>query len=791
MMSDNNVEKHTFAVDPHTREILEFDFVLEEVAAYCYSEEGARLLFEQPFYQSDEEIDRVHAKVHDLRRIMESGDETPDLAFPAITGAFEGVVKEGTSLEGSTLRDIAYFLSSAKRFANFALQTADEKTHSTLEDDLAEMPDLSEVIREVRHYIDDDGLVRESLPGISSIIRRLKESKAAVSSRANAYLHEKQELWQTDVPTERDGRTVLPMKADRRGGVRGIVRDVSPSGATVYIEPEDIVERNNAVFLLEHEYRAEAAKILRTCTRSVRAHLDEIRLTIDLVAWLDTLYARARYSHLHQCVAPESLGAGVRLKQARHPLLGNRAVPIDLEMPEGKRILVVTGPNAGGKTVALKTIGLFVLMNQFGLPIPASEWSAIDRFDSVYADIGDEQSIQESLSTFSGHMSNIGRFIERANRDSLVLLDELGSGTDPEEGSAIAMAILDSFIEKNATVVVTTHHGVLKNFGYSREEAVNASVAFDTETHKPTYRVVMGLPGESHAFDIAASSGIGRNIIEKSERYMDEHSTDISSIIRSISEKQHELEQQESDLEQQKNELNKKLRETDLHALRVKQREVELQSQGYRELTKQIEEYRSKLENLVRDLKSEGVDREKTREVKEYIGNMEKTAERQREQILEKKQELTPVETIEPGMDVYVGKSKQRGTVVRKAKKGYWLIATDKLKITVPEYEIRGVAEKSNKKPQISVSRSTLAEKPSYQLDVRGERLEEAVDAVSRQIDKALIANMHEFEIIHGHGEGILKRGIHDYLETSDSVTDFRFADPEQGGFGKTIVKIK
>ncbi|MBT3271779.1 MAG: endonuclease MutS2, partial [Spirochaetales bacterium] len=464
-------------------------------------------------------------------------------------------------------------------------------------------------------------------------------------------------------------------------------------------------------------------------------------------------------------------------------------VPIQVYLTE-ESVMIITGPNAGGKTVTLKTIGLFTLMNQFGMCIPAHEGSGLQIYRHVLSDIGDDQSIEESLSTYSGHMKNIARFTDIAGADALVLLDELGSGTDPEEGSALAMAVLDHFLSIHATVVTTTHQSVLKNYGFTKAGVINASVAFDPETHRPTYKIVPGLPGESHALDIAENSGMKAGILEVARRYLDEQSTDVAQIIREITQQQRKLDEKELDFSKKQGNLTERIRETDLKFLRLKQRETELRTQGYMELTKQLQDSRKQLENLVRELREGELTKDKTRAVKEFIDEMEGFVEREREEIQEVRRELSPVPEVQPGMEVLVGTSRQRGTVIRKAKKGYWVVATDKLRITVQETEMSAAAPREKKKAKVQVDRVSGADPAVFTLDLRGCRLQEALDQLERQIDRALMGNMIGFEVIHGHGEGVLKRGIQDRLRSHPAVKDFSFAAPEAGGFGKTVVHL-
>jgi DNA mismatch repair protein MutS2 len=521
------------------------------------------------------------------------------------------------------------------------------------------------------------------------------------------------------------------------------------------------------------------------------------------------------------------------------------------------RVVIVTGPNTGGKTVALKTVGLFALMNQFGLALPLAEGSSLPVFDGVFADIGDEQSISQSLSTFSAHMTNMAYITSLASERSLVLLDELGSGTDPEEGSAIAMSLLDHFIACRSRVIVTTHHGILKNFGYTKPGVVNASVDFDAKTLSPTYRIVLGIPGESHAIEIAARNGLPADIVARSRTYLDEERADVSELIKGLKSKHQELDQAEAARNKEEQRLRDDRRKSDLRELRLRQKELELREQGVGSLRRLLLESRKNLENLVRELREGELTREKTLKVKEFIADLERSTASENERLeLEEanlaelnekeREELTrlalqtpePKSTsrskkansrgdsagghengagkgragdypagkgaggseeiksrvpskVEPGIEVLVGTSRRRGLVLRSAKKGSWVVELGALKMTFPERELSPVAPSATPKAEITIMDLAPGAPAAFELNLRGMRLEEALDALRRQVDAAAMSGLYEFSIIHGKGDGILQKGVHEYLKSQKVVADYYFARPEDGGYGKTMVSLK
>ncbi len=363
--------------------------------------------------------------------------------------------------------------------------------------------------------------------------------------------------WQTTTPTQRDGRVVLPLKTQYKGRVQGIVHEMSSSGSTLFIEPLEVVEKNNAIVQEENLYRLEVRRILRELTAEVSRRASELDGFVGQVSALDTWLARARYAVLHDCRRADPHPDTVTLATARHPLLGSGVVPVSITVGGEQRVLIITGPNTGGKTVSLKTVGLLALMNQFGMEIPAGDGSALPLFHSIFADIGDEQSIQQSLSTFSGHVKNLSAIVQRAGARSLVLLDELGAGTDPQEGVALAMALLDHFMARGCIVMATTHHGILKNYGATRPGAQNASMGFDRDTLAPTYRILMGVPGESHALQIARRSGMPENVLRDAFSYLDDERTDISKLVSHLAERHQKLSVAEEEAKAREHELQR------------------------------------------------------------------------------------------------------------------------------------------------------------------------------------------------------------------------------------------
>ena len=559
---------------------------------------------------------------------------------------------------------------------------------------------------------------------------------------------------------------------------------------------------------------------------------------------LETIRARARYSVETQGYFAQEDPERIILKQARHPLLGAQAVPIDITLEGHTKTVIITGPNTGGKTVTLKTLGLFVLMNQFGLALPAAPGTMLPFCDGVYADIGDEQSLSQSLSTFSAHMSTIAAIIAHATDKSLVLLDELGAGTDPEEGSAMAMAILDHFMEKQVRLMVTTHQGSLKHYGYTQEQVENASVEFDAQTLSPTYRILMGVPGESRAVDMAARKGIPGTIISRARSYLQDERADVSALIRGLTMKHQELNAALERQQQEEQQLREERRQADLRELRLRQQEGELKAEGVRKLRRFLEESRKTLENLVREVKEGELSREKTVKVKQFLHDLETTVATEDAALQEDMRLLaaealdpqtalssipqapwglatqqrpetqdphhpSPSEapnplagnglherpspfSVKPGTPVLVGKYQRPGRVFRADKNGSWVVEIGSLKMSFPEQALYPFPA-AEEQPQPVIALPDLASdgSPRFELNLRGMRLEEAIEALRRQIDAAVLSGLREFSVIHGKGEGVLQQGVHTFLKEQSQVAEYYFSRPELGGFGRTQVVMK
>jgi len=786
-------------MDEHSIRLLEFNKIVSFLCRECLSTDGADYLKSQNIYTSKEEVFNNLSLAVAMRKVFESGENIPSVSFPDIKNPLRRISHGVSYLDTEELAHIGIYLESSRKLKKFIIKnTEDEKFKDILES----IPELPLAEREIFKRITKKGEIKEqSIPELKSIGIRLKKIKKGVEALANDYLKNEsyRSFWQTDIPTERDGRLVLPLKSNFKGKIKGIVHEVSASGATVYLEPYDIVEKNNQIREVEGEYRKKVIEILKTITLKITKNKESIMNIMKLTGFTDALMAKARYAMQYRCAPALSSPNRINLLDARHPFLGEHAVPVTVSNGEGHRLLIITGPNTGGKTVTLKTIGLLALMNQFGMEIPAAEGSEIGVFADIFADIGDEQSIEQSLSTYSAHIKNLSNIVKNVGKDALVLLDELGAGTDPEEGVAIAMALLDYFYETGALVFATTHHGILKNYGYSKRGAENASMEFDGDTLSPTFKILLGVPGESHALEIARRTGMPETILKKASDYIDEERSDISELVNSLSERQRKFATKEKEQREKERKLNEIQRKVDLHELKLRQKEMELREKGLKELKDLLHRGRKEIEKAIREIREKEITAEKSKKIREELKELEEKISDENMRLLKEKSVLFKKENkVTTGIHVKIRGTDKKGKVLRRGKANMWIVETDNMRVSLPEYEL--VADSGPEEQKYSeyskdftdyvVSHPEGNSRPVFELDIRGKRLEEALSLLERQIDRAALYGLSEFSVIHGKGGGVLQKGVHEYLKQNSTIKDFFFAPPQEGGFGKTIVKL-
>ncbi|MDR2543097.1 MAG: endonuclease MutS2 [Treponema sp.] len=797
-----------------TEHLLEYPKIMENVASLSLSEEAAAIIKNsQPVY--DNSVSETKEIVRVIYSILKTHSDEPRFWLPSIGFLIPKIETQGTVLDLDETLAIGLFIERSSEIKKWIIKDNEnhEQEHSgkrSLFDLLENIPfvNCNFIAAEIFKIIDREGNFRD-LPVLRVIRKRINNLEKQLKNTITRYSldDDYKRMLQSPLPSQRDGRAVISVKANFRGRIRGIVHEVSASGQTVFVEPLDVVEKNNEILIEKRNLDAEIQKILRELTQNISIYSQDIKNLHLSIINFECLRARAKYSAVTNGHFTDN-NENLILKQARHPML-KKAVPIDISMNNDTRALIVTGPNTGGKTVALKTLGLLVMMNQSALALPVDEGSILPIFDGIYADIGDEQSIDQSLSTFSAHIKNISAIIKHITKNSLVLLDELGSGTDPQEGTAIAMAVLDYLIEKKTRMIITTHHGILKHYGYTRQGVENASVEFDAQTLSPTYKIICGLPGESRALDIASANGLDQIIVANARKYLNEEKTDVSEMIKNLEQKQRELNRLEKKSVIEQNILKEEKRETDLKELRLRQKEAELKRGSIGKLQLFLQESRKTLENLVRELKEGEVNREKTLKVKDFLNELTRNVENESLSLTQEERTLKDIlqkaktkaaldfnSTFSPGMDVFAGSTKQRGTIIRADRKNTrseelsWLVKIGSLKISFLESELAPADPIKPAKTSSWMAEYDTSTSAVFELKLLGKRLEDATEALRRQIEAASLSGLKNFSVIHGKGSGILQKGIHEYLKNDPAVADYYFSRPELGGFGRTEVVL-
>lgn len=567
-------------MDERSLRILEWDKIKQQVAEFASFSLGKQLILAlEPSANFDEVERNLEQTTQALALLWKHG--VPPFGGAADIAPILRRAQVGGILEGEELIRLAAVLECA---ANIKRYLSDSDHFAAFREQLSTLPELrSEIFR----CFDDEGSIKDNAsPQLASIRRKIKNLENRVRDKLDNIIHSSsnQKLLQDSIVTIRSGRFVVPVKQEYRSFFPGIVHDQSASGATVFVEPAAVVEINNELRIAHQEEHREIERILREFSSEVVPHVEELKLTLETLAELDLIFAKGKYSCKIQGTAPKLNQNGyVNIKQGRHPLLTGTVVPIDLWLGDKAFILVITGPNTGGKTVTLKTVGLFAVMTQAGLHIPAEAGSHMAVFDNIFADIGDEQSIEQSLSTFSSHMSNIVKILEQSTSNSLVLLDELGAGTDPTEGAALATALLEHLRLKRVTTIATTHYSELKNFAYANPEVENASVEFDPVTLKPTYRLAIGIPGQSNAFAIARGLGLSDEIVAAARSLLNEERIRIDEIIGEIEADRQESRKAREEAESLRAEYNALKQKYDLLYRDLSERRGELLIQAQEE----------------------------------------------------------------------------------------------------------------------------------------------------------------------------------------------------------------
>jgi len=773
-------------------EKLEFNKITADLARYAYSEGGEELCRN---LQPSRNLNAVKLRLDETAEAMEMlrFAEPSYLSGLVIITPYLDKAKAGGIIMPSELRDI-YRLLLASRLAK---KTADDERYPRMQAKSRELFADLKLEQMIDRMISEEGEVRDDA---TPELKRIRNQIQVLRQRIRDYLQDfirsgnNQRVLQDAIVTERDGRYVVPVKQEYRYEVKGIVHDESASGATVFIEPLAVVEQNNRIRSLQGEEKREIERILRELSSQIAAYRDELDHNVRILSEIDAIYARARLAYHMNAFRPQVDDSGILdLSRARHPLLGDKAVPIDVRLGQDFDMMVITGPNTGGKTVALKTVGLLVLMTMAGLFIPARESSRVSVFDEVFVDIGDEQSIEQSLSTFSSHMSNIIHILKHSDSKSLVLIDELGAGTDPAEGASLARVILEEFRNKGAKVIVTTHQSELKYYAYQTERVVNASVEFDPKTLQPTYRLTIGTPGQSNALEIAARLGLEERLVEAARQLMPVKEIELSNMIRELKEKTYFLEQSYRETERLRLELTKEKQALQEEKERLEAQKAAILARARSEADSYLRTVKREAEEAVQELKNLLKEKDKPPKWHEVEQKRQRIRELHVEEPWrESTAEIAPAD-LKPGDYVLIKNINQRGYVLEGPDpQGEVTVQVGILKLNVSQDQL--VPSESPEEKKYQRKNQSFLEKArtiSKEIDVRGKLAEEAIQEIDKYLEDANLVGIDSVRIIHGKGTGALRKAVRNFLQDHRYVQSFQDGAREEGGYGVTVVKLK
>lgn len=778
-----------------TLDVLEFNKIKSLVAAETVSDLGLEKAnhltpatdFETVTFQIEEtdELSQIYNK-HRLPSLSGLAKVSP-LVHRADIGGVLNVA------ELNLIKRLIQVQNQFKTFYNQLVEEDEGVNYPILDDKISQLPVLTDLFQQINETCDKYDLydnasyeLQSIRSKISSTTQRIKQNlDRVVKSQAN------QKKLSDAIVTVRNERNVIPVKAEYRQDFNGIVHDQSASGQTLYIEPSSVVEMNNQISRLRNEEAIEKERILTQLTGYVAGEKDGLLVSESVMGHLDFLIAKARYGRTIKGTKPTfKEERTVYLPKAYHPLLDRDTVVANtIEFMDDIETVIITGPNTGGKTVTLKTLGLIIVMAQSGLLVPTLDGSQLSVFKNVYCDIGDEQSIEQSLSTFSSHMKNIVEILEQTDNESLILFDELGAGTDPSEGAALAMSILDYTRNIGSLVMATTHYPELKAYSYNREGVMNASVEFDINTLSPTYKLLMGVPGRSNAFDISKKLGLSLNIINKAKTMIGTDEKEINAMIES-------LEKNSKRVDEQRIQLDKLVRES---------------QQLHDDLTKQYQQYQNYEQSLMNDAKDKANQRIKaaTKEADDIIKDLrqlrdKKGADVKEHELIDKKKQLDDqyeaksikqqvqkqkYDKIETGDEVKVLSYGQNGEVLDIVNDEEAVVQMGIIKMKLPIADLEK-KQKEKPKPTKMVTRQNR-QTIKTELDLRGYRYEEALTELDQYLDQAVLSNYEQVYIIHGKGTGALQKAVQQHLKKHKSVSDFRGGTPSEGGFGVTVAQLK
>ena len=781
--------------------VLEFNKILEKLSAYAVSPMGKELCGSlEPFAYLDDIRLAQEETTAASAMILKKG-KLPLGGFTEIRPQIKRVAVGGV-LNCKELIAVGNFLYVCSKIKSYSKKESKDDNYTILDGLFELVQTIPALERDISTCIlSDTEISDDATPKLRDIRREIRRSNDKIRDSLNSVINSPayKNMLQDNVITIRNDRFCVPVKLEYKNSFAGMVHDQSNSGSTVFIEPASVVNLNNRIRELKAEEREETDRILAWLSDEIGNNLNIINANLEILTRLDFIFAKGELSLSMEGSKPEFNNEGIiDIRKGRHPLLSkDEVVPIDINLGESFSALLITGPNTGGKTVALKTLGLFSLMGQSGLHIPANDSSSLSMFSEVFADIGDEQSIEQSLSTFSAHMSNIVAILDEADEKSLVLLDELGAGTDPTEGAALAIAIISYLMEHGAKLAVTTHYSELKVFALENKGIENASCEFDINTLRPTYKLLIGVPGKSNAFAISKRLGLSDYIIDKARNVISNEAVKFEDVLTEleISRKTVETEKERAEeYRRQSEELKKNLERQKESTNRQKERILQEAREKAREIVKSAKE---ETDRLIKEINKEARgDRRKLDAARSELREKFDEANRQASRPVFA-QNAKPLTEAKTGDRVYIVSFGQRGVVMSPPdSSGDVFVQTGSMKIKVPLKDLVADIEKKPKEvnPSGKISAKVKAGKSqniSAEIDCRGQLVDEGIGNIDKYLDDAYLAGLKKVTIIHGKGTGALRSAVQQYLKTNPHVKSFRYGAFGEGETGVTIVELK
>lgn len=788
-----------------TLKVLEYYKIIEKVAEKAESELGKEMVRSIKPKTEIMEVDYLQKETDEALKLLVKKGRPPLYGIQDISRELK-IAEIGGVLDPGGLLKVADSLRVTRGLKGYIKEAKDEG--------ITDYPILQELIDSLRVFKDIEDEINNAIiseeeisdnasPALRSIRRQIISKNESLRNKLNSIISSPKyaKYLQDSIVTIREGRYVVPIKAENKRYFQGIVHDQSSSGATLFIEPMAVVELNNELRELEIKEREEIERILKELTSLVSEKAEDIRNNIKALQRIDYIFAKGKYALEINGIKPILNKEGyVNIKKGRHPLLDPRSVvPIDVYLGKDFNTLVITGPNTGGKTVTLKTVGLLTIMAQSGLHIPAEFNSEIGVFDKVFADIGDEQSIEQSLSTFSSHMTNIVGILEEICPNSLVLFDELGAGTDPTEGAALAMSILDHLLKMDIRTIATTHYSQLKVYALTTDRVRNASVEFDVETLSPTYRLLIGVPGKSNAFEISQRLGLQSYIIEYAKTLVSKENVEFEDVLQAIDKDRRIIEENRQEAEKLKAELNRLKRELEEEKEKTRTSREKIITEAKEEARRILRNAKEESEGIIKELRqiSSDIEKDKIKRIQEAQESMRKSLNEMESSlagdILNVKAHKE-IKDLKVGETVEVLSLQQKGTVLELPdEEGNVLIQIGIMKVKVKKSTLKRAEEVEEEKVK-SRTKRMIINKSSYvknEIDLRGKTLDEALLELDKYIDDVYLAGLKEAYIIHGKGTGVLREGIKSYLKGHKHIKAYRVGNYNEGGTGVTIIELK